>query len=56
MGNDWQNRDLKEMKLEDVPNEYVGDCIKRIIRDGFKLSKLKLKQALETFYDIKLMD
>ena len=56
MEKDWQNRKLNEMKLEDVPNEYVGDCIKRIISDGFKLSKSKLKQALETFYDIKVMD
>lgn len=56
MNMDWQNRELKEMKLEEVPNEYVGDCIKRIISDGFKLSKFKLKQALETFYDIKLVD
>ena len=56
MGNDWQKRKLNEMKLKDVPNEYVGDCIKRIISDGFKLSKAKLKQALETFYDIKVID
>lgn len=56
MENNWQNRKLKEMKLEEVPDEFVGNCIKRIIRDGFKLSKFKLKQALETFYDIKLID
>lgn len=52
----WVDRELKEMKLDEVPNEYVGYCIKRIISDGFKLSKSKLKQALETFYDIKVID
>ena len=45
-----------ELKWEEIPNEVLGWCVKKVIGDDLKLSKKILKQALETFYNIAVID
>lgn len=47
---------IDEMKWEEIPNAVLGWCVKKIIGDDLKLSKKTLKQALETFYDVVVID
>lgn len=47
---------MPKLKWDDIPAEYIGWCVKRIISDGLQLSKKMLKSVLETFYDIKVIE
>lgn len=47
---------MKGLKWDDIPQDYIGWCVKRIIRDDLNLSKKILKRALESFYSIKVIE
>lgn len=47
---------MKKLKWDDIPQNYIGWCVQKIISDGLKLSKKMLKSALETFYSIKVIE
>ena len=46
----------KLLKWEDVPNEYIGQCVKRIIQDELPLSKKNIRSALECFFEIIIVE
>ena len=48
--------ELKVLKIDQIPDSDIAYCIRRILRDGLKLSKKMLNSALETFAHTRIKE
>lgn len=47
---------MRKLKWEDIPDESIGWCIKKILQDGLQVSKKNIKSALECFFKIIVVE
>ena len=47
---------MREFKWDEIDPKIIGNCVQKIISDNLKLSKKMLESALETFYNIKVIE